>query len=240
MRRLAVLTTFEGDWPFTNRHPHDGEKVAAALGPLRPGWRFDTWPVSQGQWPDEPLGYDGIVITGSPASVNDQSAWIRRLEELVRELHARKHPMLGICFGHQVIAKALGGQVGASPAGLRVGTITSRLNQHAPWMQPPQRLMTLYAAQEDHVVGVPSGASCFGGDEVCPVTFYAIGNHIFSTQCHPEFYPAFMEDLLRAVPEHMTAEAHARGCAQVREPVDSDLARQWIVQFFDQAFAPRA
>ena len=77
MRRLAVLTTFEGDWPFTQRHPDDGQKVAAALQPLRPDWVFDTWPVSKGRWPDDVLAYDGIVITGSPASVNDDSDWIR-------------------------------------------------------------------------------------------------------------------------------------------------------------------
>lgn len=237
MRRLAVLTTFEGDWPFTQRHPDDGQKVAAALQPLRPDWVFDTWPVSKGRWPDDVLAYDGIVITGSPASVNDDSDWIRRLEQLVRHLHAHERPLLGICFGHQVIAKALGGSVGASPAGLRVGTITSRLSHHAPWMQPPQPVLTLYAAQEDHVVALPPGAEVFGGDEVCPVAFYAIGRHVFATQCHPEFYPAFMEDLLQALPGHMTAEAHARGCDQVRGPVDSALMRQWIAQFFDQAFA---
>jgi GMP synthase-like glutamine amidotransferase len=236
MRRLAVLTTFEGEWPFTLRHPNDGAKVSAALQPLRPDWAFDTWPVSQDRWPDDVLAYDGIVITGSPASVNDDAAWIRRLEQLVRELHAQQRPMLGICFGHQVIAKALGGQVSASPAGLRVGTVTSLLPQHAPWMQPPQPVMTLYAAQEEHVVALPPGAVALGGDAVCPVTFYAIGRHVFATQCHPEFYPEFMQDLLLALPEHMTPEAQLRGCAQVQEPVDSALMRRWIVQFFDQAF----
>ncbi len=236
MRRLAVLTTLEGDWPFTERRPHDGDKVAAALQPLRPDWAFDTWPVSQDRWPDDALVYDGVVITGSPASVNDDSAWIRRLEQLVLHLHAHKKPLLGICFGHQVIAKALGGQVSTSMAGLRVGTLTSQMHHHAAWMQPPQPTMTLYAAQEDHVVALPPGAQTFGGDAVCPVTFYAIGRHVFCTQCHPEFYAAFMQDLLHALPEHMTPEAHARGCLQVLEPVDSAVVRGWIVQFFDQAF----
>ena len=237
MRRLAVLTTFEGDYAFTARHPHDGAKVAAALQPLRPDWVFDSWPVSQGQWPADVAAYDGVVITGSPASVNDDSAWIRRLEDTVRQLHALKRPMLGICFGHQLIAKALGGQVGASPAGLRVGTIRAQLQAHAPWMQPAQPVVTLYAAQEEHVVALPPGAEVLGGDAVCPVGFYRIGRHVFGTQCHPEFYPAFMQDALQVLADELTPEARARGQAQLQAPVDSELMRRWIVQFFEQGFA---
>lgn len=235
-RRIAVLTTFEGELPFTQRHPHDGEKVAAALQPLRPHWRFDSWPVSSGVWPEDLSGHDGIVITGSPASVNDDRDWIRRLEALVREQHARKRPMVGLCFGHQLIAKALGGRVDASPAGLRVGTITTRLHRHADWMTPAQDVMTLYAAHEDHVADLPPEAIPLGGDGVCPVTCYAIGRHAFATQGHPEFYPAFMEDLLGALQDELTVDARARGREQLRGPTDTDLMRRWIVQFFDQAF----
>lgn len=236
MPRLAVLTTFEGDLPFAARHPNDGAKVAAALQPLRPAWSFDTWPVSQGQWPEDVLAYDGVVITGSPASVNDDSAWIRRLEQAVRDLHARRRPMLGICFGHQVIATALGGRVGKQPSGLRVGTATSRMHRHAPWMEPPQPQVTLYAAQEEQVVTLPPGAELLGGDETCPVTFYSIGRHVFATQCHPEFFPAFMQDVLEVLADHMTPEAQARGREQLQGPVDTDLMRSWIVRFFEQAF----
>ena len=236
MPRLAVLTTFEGEWAFAARHPNDGDKVAAALHPLRPDWVFETWPVSQGRWPDDVLAYDGIVITGSPASVNDDSPWIRRLEQVVRELHARRRPMLGICFGHQVIATALGGRVSASPAGLRVGTITSQLQSHATWMQPPLPTLTLYAAQEEHVVTLPPDAVARGGDEVCPVTLYTVGRHVFATQCHPEFYPALMQDLLQSLADHLTPDARACGAAQLQQPTDTGRMREWIVRFFDQAF----
>jgi GMP synthase-like glutamine amidotransferase len=236
-RRIAVLTPYEGDHTFTARHPDDGAKLAMTLGPLRPDWQFETWHVSQGRWPKDLDAFDGYVISGSPASVNDDSAWIHVLENHVRALHAQQRPMVGICFGHQLIAKALGGSVGASPAGLRVGTITSRLDRHAPWMQPSQDVLRLYAAQEEHVTVLPAGALALGGDEVCPITLYIIGNSVFATQCHPEFERNFMQDLLEALPEHMTPAAHAQGCAQILEPVDAKLMRQWIVQFFDQAFA---
>ena len=88
MRRIAVLTTFEESADSAARHPNDGAKVAAGLLAWRPDWQFDTWRVSEGHWPPDATVYDGVVITGSPASVNDDSAWIRQLEAVVRALHA--------------------------------------------------------------------------------------------------------------------------------------------------------
>ena len=145
--RLAILTTFEGELPFTARHPDDGAKVAAGLAPHLRGWAFDTWRVSEGRWPSDPAAYAGFVVTGSPASVNDDSPWIRRLEALVRQLHARRTPMVGLCFGHQVIAKALGGAVGLSPGGWRVGTAPLPLQSPPAWLAdaPPQLCLNAVA-----------------------------------------------------------------------------------------------
>jgi GMP synthase-like glutamine amidotransferase len=236
MRRIAVLTTVEGLPPFALRHPDDGAKVAAGLKPLRAEWQFDTWRVSENQWPADVTTYDGVVITGSPASVNDDSAWIRQLEQVVRDLHARSRPIVGICFGHQVIATALGGRVAASASGLRIGTATTRFTAHAAWMQPAQAAVTLYAAHEDQVVEPPAEATVLGGDEVCPVAAYAIGATVFATQCHPELSRAFMDDVLAAMGPMLTPDALQRGLRQVQQPVDAPLMMRWIAQFFDQAF----
>lgn len=239
-RRIAILTTFEGDLPFTARHPDDGAKVAAALGAQRPDWHFDTWRVSDEHWPDDASAYDGIVITGSPASVNDDKPWIARLKQLIRERHARRGAMLGICFGHQAIASALGGRVANSPQGLRVGTVTTRLDRREPWMQPPQDEITLYAAHDEQVVALPTGAERLGGDAGCENGCYRVGRHVFALQYHPEFSHAFMTDLLDAFGEKLAPEALALGRAQVATGlvggVDAPLAWQWIAQFFDQAF----
>jgi GMP synthase-like glutamine amidotransferase len=241
-RRIAILTTFEGDLPFTARHPDDGAKVAAALGAQRPDWRFDTWRVSDGHWPDDDSAYDGIVITGSPASVNDDKPWIRQLEGLVRERHARCGAMLGICFGHQAIASALGGRVANSPQGLRVGTVTTRIDRHPDWMQPPQDQFTLYAAHDEQVVVLPAGADRLGGDTGCENGCYTVGRHVLALQYHPEFGHAFMVDLLDAFGLKLPPEALALGRAQVAcesgPPVDAPLVWQWIAQFFDQSFQP--
>jgi len=235
MRRIAVLTTFEESAESAARHPNDGAKVAGGLLAWRPDWQFDTWRVSEGHWPPDATVYDGVVITGSPASVNDDSAWIRQLEAVVRALHAAARPVFGICFGHQLIANALGGRVGRSSIGMRVGAVTTQFSQHAAWMQPAQQTVTLYAAHEDQVVELPPGATVLSGDEVCPVAAYAIGRSVFATQFHPEFSRAFMDDLLDEMAPTMAPQALQRALDQVSRPVDAALMMRWVAQFFDQA-----
>lgn len=235
--RLAILTTFEGDLPFTARHPDDGAKVAAGLAPHLPGWAFHTWRVSEGEWPTDTAGYAGFLITGSPASVNDASPWIARLEALVRELHAQRRPLVGICFGHQVVAKALGGRVGLSPGGLRVGTAPLPLHSPPPWLQPAPPVLSLYAAHEEQVLGLPPGARVLGGDDFCPVGSLALGEHVWTLQYHPEFSPAFMADLLDALADSLPAEALARGRAQIAQPADGAWVMARIAGFLQMARA---
>lgn len=238
-RRIAILTTFEGDLPFTTRHPDDGAKVTARLQPLRPDWRFDTWRVSDDHWPDDLAAYDGVVVTGSPASVNDDRPWIHRLKAELRQRHAQAGAMLGLCFGHQAIAAALGGRVDRRADGLRVGTVTTRLDATPGWMQPPQAEVTLYAAHDEQVAELPPGAQVLGHDDGCAHGAYTLGRHVLGWQFHPEFDAAFMHDLLEAFGPKLGPEATALGQRQVDGPIDAPRVWRWIAQFFDQAFAQK-
>jgi len=233
-RRLAILTTFEGDLPLLERHPDDGAKVAAGLRPWRPGWHFERFAVSEGEWPRDLGVFDGLVVTGSPASVNDDRAWIDELGRLVREAFDAGVPMAGLCFGHQMIAAALGGRVAKSVDGLRLGTATTRIAHPMPWMSPAAPALTLYAAHDEQVVELPPGAQVIGGDAVCPIGAYAIGDRAFALQYHPEFSSAFMHDVFDAWGPTLPAAQAEIGRAQIAQPVDSALAMRWIAQFFDQ------
>jgi GMP synthase-like glutamine amidotransferase/GNAT superfamily N-acetyltransferase len=235
-RRIAILTTFEGELPFLARHPDDGAKVAAGLEPWRPGWHFERFAVSAGEWPQDPGAFDGIVITGSPASVNERRPWIAALGQFVRDAFDADLPLVGLCFGHQMIAAALGGRVAKSAAGLRLGTATTPITRAMPWMTPPAPALTLYAAHDEQVVELPPGAQVIGGDPACPVGAFAIGDRAFALQCHPEFGFGFMRDLVDAWAPRLAPAAAERARAQVAQAVDSALAMRWIAQFFD---APR-
>lgn len=232
--RIAVLDNNPSDWPTLRRFPNDGEKVIAGLAPLRPAWRFDVWAAKRGELPPEPDDYDGWVLTGSIASANDDLPWVQRLVALLRTLHERRAPMVGLCFGHQVIARALGGRVGRSPGGMRLGVATTRLRQLQPWMTPAQSEVTLFAAHQEQVLVPPPASRVLGGDDWAPVGALALGDHIFSTQYHPELSREFLRALVDERGALFPDEVVARARVQFEQPVDAALFMRWIAQFLER------
>ena len=115
--RLAVLMTNTDESAFAQQHPKDGEKFSRLIAELRAGWEVTSFNVKDDIFPDDIQIFDGVMITGSPASVHDQDPWVTRLLALIRDIYANEIPMFGACYGHQAIALALGGAVEANPKG---------------------------------------------------------------------------------------------------------------------------
>jgi len=233
-RRIAILLTNTDDSAFARGHPDDAHKVAAMLRPLRPDWTFDCFSAKDGRLPPEDDRYDGVVITGSVASVNDDAPWIAALADRVAALLAARVPMVGLCFGHQLIARVLGGRVGANPHGLRVGVVTTRFTAVEPWMRPPAPTLALFAAHQEQVLALPAQARVLGGDPGCPVGAFAVGDHVLTTQYHPELSPDFMAGLLEAFAPAFGPAVTARARGQIGQPVDAALFAQWVVQFLEK------
>lgn len=236
-RRIAVLDNNPMDSAFVRAFPNDGEKVVAGLAPLRPGWTFEVWAAKHDELPPDATAYDGWVLTGSVSSVNDAQPWIHRLGDLLRELHARRAPMAGLCFGHQMIARALGGGVGPSPGGWRLGVATTRFVAPEPWMRHWQSDIALYAAHQEQVLVPPPGARVLGGDAWAPVGSLALGDHVFTTQYHPELSREFLQGVLREHGDEFPPEVAERARGELRQPVDAPLFLQWLAQFLE---LPRA
>lgn len=232
-RRIAVLDNNPADSPLARRFPNDGEKVVAGLAPMRPAWRFDVWAAKRDELPPDPAAYDGWVLTGSVASANDAAPWVQRLEALLRTLHARRAPMVGFCFGHQIIAKALGGRVGPSPGGWRLGVATTRFAAAEPWMQPAQAAVTLFAAHQEQVLAPPPGARVLGGDDWAPVGALAAGDHVFTTQYHPELTREFLRGIVDEHGDWFAPAVVQRARQQLEQPVDALLFMRWIAQFLE-------
>ncbi len=248
--RIAILLTNDDDSAFARAFPNDGEKVAQLLQPLRPRWQFSVVRVIDGELPASVDAFDGYVITGSPASVNDNALpWLAGLLDFIRRLHATQRPTIGLCFGHQAIARALGGQVQRNPQGWCLGLHTTRWSQSLPWMTPQQPSMSLLAAHNEQVTQVPPGAQVLSGSAFSRVGAFALGRHIVTTQYHPEMSPRFMQALLRhldplaargeVIDAATLNAAHASlaGIDPVQErPLDdARVLAQWMVQFLEQA-----
>jgi GMP synthase-like glutamine amidotransferase len=235
--RIAVLLTNDDTSAFATQFPNDGQKVVQLLQPLRPGWVFEVLPVKDGVWPSDTDAFDGYVITGSPASVNDDRLpWVGQLLDFIRAVDAARQPLIGLCFGHQAVARALGGQVARNAAGWGLGTAPTHWHLDRPWMTPPQATTTLMAAHNEQVTRMPEGAVCLGGSEFCPIGSMQIGQHIWTTQFHPEMPLVFMQALLGYLADKLDAGTMARAHASLANTADVPLFGQWMVQFFDDCF----
>lgn len=237
--RLSILNANTDRSAFSRRWPDDAQKVIDALRPHRPAWEFRGWQASEGELPP-PGEDDAWVITGSVASVNDDEPWMQALAQRVHMRHAQRQATVGLCFGHQLIAKALGGQVGPSPGGWRIGTAPTRYAAPQPWMQPPQAQIQLFAAHAEQVLQPPPQATVIGGDAFAPAGALQVGQHIMSTQYHPELTRDFMRGLLDAFGDTWTAEQVAQARQQVEQPVDAALFMGWLACFVEQAKEARA
>lgn len=234
--RIAVLLTNDDNSAFASHFPNDGEKVVQLLQPLRPGWTFEVVPVKDGVLPAGPQAFDGYVVTGSPASVNDDSLpWVGLLLDFIRAVDAARQPLIGLCFGHQAVARALGGQVARHAAGWGLGTAATHWQHTRPWMQPAQSTTTLMAAHNEQVTRMPEGAECLGGSDFCPMGSMQIGQHIWTTQYHPEMPLVFMQALQGYLADKLDAATLARAQASLAQAADVPLFGQWMVQFFEHA-----
>lgn len=233
---MAVLLTNDDTSAFAAHFPNDGQKVVQQLQPLRPDWSFEVVSVKDGVLPSGPDAFDAFVITGSPASVNDDSLpWVGPLLDFIRAVDVARQPLIGLCFGHQAVARALGGQVARNAAGWGLGTAPTQWHHTRHWMIPAQSSTTLMAAHNEQVTRMPEGAECLGGSDFCPIGSMQIGQHIWTTQYHPEMSLVFMRALLGYLADKLDAATMTRAHATLQQAADVPLFGQWMVQFFEHA-----
>ncbi len=207
-----------GDYPDMFRRLLDGH-----------GFTFRTWHVEAMDFPDAPSAADGWLITGSRHGAYEDHPFIRPLEDFIRAVQAAGVPLVGICFGHQIIAQALGGKVERHPGGWAVGPTDYDFGGER---------VTLNAWHRDQVTVAPPAAQVVGTNAFCTHAALAYGDGIFTVQAHPEFATAFVEGLMRTrgpglVPEERMAAARARAGDRIDA---ADLAARIAAVFK----APRA
>ena len=228
---IAVLVTNTDRSKFAARHPGDGAKFAAMIAAVRPDWRVTAFDLTAGERPKELERFDGVIIGGSPASVNGHEPWIADLEPLIRAVVGRGQKLFGACFGHQAIARALGGRVADNPGGWVLGVTDTRIDRAAPWtLAGPIRMN---AAHSEQVVALPPGAEILGGNAECPVGFYRIGRTVFATQYHPEMTDDFMAALVAEFAPKMADGVAATARGSLAAPADTARFVEMIARFFE-------
>ncbi len=196
--------------------------------------RFTTWDVEAGALPTACDVADAFLITGSKSSVYDDKAWIRSLEDFVRTLHATRTKLIGICFGHQLIAQALGGMVAKSYKGWGVG-INCYAIDDTLLKQADGEDLCLLASHQDQVLQMPPGAQKVATSAHCEVAGMVMGEHILTFQGHPEFTPEYARELLSFRHDMIGEERAADGLKSIslREH-EGNRAASWMLEFLRQ------
>ncbi len=181
----------------------------------------------------EPENYAGIIITGSHADVTDPEPWIRNLAKWILSIKKYKTPVLGICFGHQLLAQAFGGTADFHPGGQELGYIDVHLNQAGKKDRLLGILQTDFFAYANHaqtVETLPPDAVILAGNNFDKTHAFCLNNHIWGLQFHPEYTGEIMKAQIRAQKETLLKNNKnpERMIHQVRDvPFGSILLQQF-------------
>jgi GMP synthase-like glutamine amidotransferase len=211
------------------------DMFGAWLAPAAPAVTLVPFDVCNGQFPSSVDACNAYLCTGSRCAAYDQADWILRLLDFVRGLHTARMPFVGICFGHQVLAEALGGNVERASSGWGVGVHGMDVIRGEAWMQPPSAACRLQYMHQDQVVRLPPGAELLGRTDHCQVAMFGVGETMLAIQGHPEFPVAYAEALIGDRIERIGADRAVDGRTSLAQPIDERLAAEWIARFFARA-----
>lgn len=226
--RLGVLQAGRVPPEMANEHLDYNQLFVNLLG--EESFEYHHWAVLDGFLPQSIDEADAWLITGSRFGAYEDLPWIPPLEEFIREVYASGEPMVGICFGHQIIAQALGGKVEKFDGGWSVGRVEYNLDESV-WGSSNLSATdqtALLAFHQDQVVEVPDSAKTVGSTDFCKHAALLYGDQMLTIQPHPEFYSDFIGGLLVArrniLPEAIreTAEESLHQPI-VREPIAETL-----------------
>ncbi|MFN3943822.1 MAG: glutamine amidotransferase-related protein [Allosphingosinicella sp.] len=187
-----------------------------------------SYDVTAGQYPSAVSDHDAYLVTGSPAGVYDPLPWIAPLKDFLRAAHGRTR-LVGVCFGHQVMAEALGGRVEKSAKGWGVGLTEYPLVGRAAWMDGGGRV-AIPASHQDQVTVQPPGTDVVAATDFTPFAALAWRDgSAISFQFHPEFDPAFARALIETRRDRLPDPDGA--IASLRRPNDNARVGGWMRSF---------
>jgi len=178
------------------------------LSAADPTLSFKVYRVFEGHFPEHERECDAWLVTGSASGVYEDLPWIAPLFDLIRRIYKDGMPLVGICFGHQALAQALGGHVQKSTQGWGLGVQCYQMTRELPGIEEDR--LNLHAIHQDQVVDIPPQAKVIAYNDHCPVAGLRYRGRAVSLQPHPEFTSDFERDLIDSLAGERFSEEMAR------------------------------
>lgn len=223
-KRLGILQAGRAPAEMLEEFPDYNQAFVDLLG--ESSFDYHHWAVLDNQFPDSTKSADAWLITGSRHGAYEDHDWIPPLEDFIRHVYEQGMPMVGICFGHQIIAQALGGKVEKFTGGWSAGRVEYKLDPNifnqsdSGNNSDSDRSSTpLLAFHQDQVVEAPADATTVGSTDFCQHAALLYKNHVLTLQPHPEFTHEYLTGLLDVRADILPGDVQHSAQSSLQKPV---------------------
>jgi len=236
MMKIGILLVGRASEDLVDEYGTYAEMLIALINTEEQVFEFKTFNILDDEFPKDHLECDGWIVTGSPHGVYEDHSWIPTVSQLINNVYKANLPIFGVCFGHQLIAQALGGHVEKSEKGWGLGLHTYQVNNKPEYMSNLSEEVTLNICHQDQVLRPPQGATVYAKSEFCENAGFYIKDKVLTMQAHPEFLVDFTKALLAArrdvtIPKEFVDPALV-GLKNNPDSVQSNEFAKTIRQFF--------
>ena len=236
MMKIGILLVGRASEDLVDKYGTYAEMLIALINTEELVFEFKTFNILDDEFPKDHLECDGWIVTGSPHGVYEDHSWIPTVSQLINNVYEANLPIFGVCFGHQLIAQALGGHVEKSEKGWGLGLHTYQVNNKPEYMSNLSEEVTLNICHQDQVLRPPQGATVYAKSEFCENAGFYIKDKVLTMQAHPEFLVDFTKALLAArrdvtIPKEFVDPALV-GLKNNPDSVQSNEFAKTVRQFF--------
>lgn len=193
--------------------------------------QFTVFNVMQGVYPPADEHYDAYLVTGSKADSFGPDAWIQTLKTYLLARYENGDKLLGVCFGHQLLALLFGGNTERASQGWGVGIHRYEVKHQPQWMSPALEELTLLISHQDQVTALPEKATLLASSPFCPIAAYCIDDQVLCFQGHPEFIHDYSRALLDIRQACIGEPSYLKAVASLDSEHQGTTVAEWMMRF---------
>ena len=229
---ICILHIGFSNKDLKNLHTTSPERFINLLKPSLPEAKWTTIHCLEDNLPNDANGFDVYLITGGRYSVFEDLDWQQKLFDFIRQIYSNNVPLIGICYGHQAIAHALGGHVERFDNGWGAGVTSVNVINQPAWLQPMAEKIYLLAMHQDQVTTIPTEATRFLDSHFCHNSGFYIDDRVLAIQQHPEFTSELCRDLIVKRKERI-GKQYKPALQSLDIQHQGEYVGQWIANFIN-------